>query len=100
MIGGISMSYRDEFISKANNYLNQDVHMNCNRFYMGIQNNYPGRGKVYSDDANWCATFVCWIAGQVIPLSNRTQTAVETVIPFECGAYEMMNLYKAQVQVR
>lgn len=32
------MSYRDEFISKANNYLNQDVHMNCNRFYMGIQN--------------------------------------------------------------
>ena len=89
------MSYRDEFISKANNYLNQDVHMNCNRFYMGIQNNYPGRGKVYSDDANWCATFVCWIAGQVIPLSNRTQTAVETVIPFECGAYEMMNLYKA-----
>lgn len=33
------MSYRDEFISKANNYLNQDVHMNCNRFYMGIQNN-------------------------------------------------------------
>lgn len=40
MIGGISMSYRDEFISKANNYLNQDVHMNCNRFYMGIQNNY------------------------------------------------------------
>lgn len=23
MIGGISMSYRDEFISKANNYLNQ-----------------------------------------------------------------------------
>lgn len=30
------MSYRDEFISKANNYLNQDVHMNCNRFYMGI----------------------------------------------------------------
>lgn len=29
------MSYRDEFISKANNYLNQDVHMNCNRFYIG-----------------------------------------------------------------
>lgn len=26
------MSYRDEFISKANNYLNQDVHMNATDF--------------------------------------------------------------------
>lgn len=65
MIGGISMSYRDEFISKANNYLNQDVHMNCNRFYMGIQNNYPGRGKVYSDDANWCGVQHSFVGLQV-----------------------------------
>lgn len=94
------MGYRQQLLEIANRYLGQNVSVTCNSWWMNFYNNnaarFAGRTRVWSTSDNWCASFVCWIAAQVVPFQslNITQTALETVIPFDAGALEMKNLYE------